>query len=123
MPASHLKKPNSKLFMRHDQSGTEVRVLENPHLPHSHYLGLKRQWSHNHRRIIQMVLDGLPPELSNIVPLFYHKLLCEDKYAPGEGSKWKHVSARFPDLYKALLAEPDEAVPSSIFRTAVHLAG
>ena len=47
----------------------------------------------------------------------------EDKYAPGEGSKWKHVSARFPTLYKALLAEPDEAVRSSMFRTAVHLAG
>ena len=50
-------------------------------------------------------------------------LLSEDKYAPGEGSKWKHVSARFLALYKALLAELDEDVRSSMFRTAVHLAG
>ena len=50
-------------------------------------------------------------------------LFSEDKYAPGETSRWKHVSARFPALYKALLAEPDEAVRSSMFKTAVHLAG
>ena len=51
------------------------------------------------------------------------ELLSEDKYAPGEGSKWKHVSACFPDLYKALLVEPDVAVHCSMLRTAVHLAG
>ena len=50
-------------------------------------------------------------------------LLGEDKYAPGETSRWKHVSARFPALYKALLAEPDEAVLGFMFKTAVHLAG
>ena len=50
-------------------------------------------------------------------------VLSGDKYAPGEISRWKHVSARFPALYKALLAESDEAVRSSMFRTAVHLAG
>ena len=49
-------------------------------------------------------------------------VLSEDKYALGEGSKWKHMIARFPALYKALLAEPDEAVRSSMFKTAVHLA-
>ena len=32
MTASHLKKPDSKLLMRHDQSGTEVRILDNRHL-------------------------------------------------------------------------------------------
>ena len=41
----------------------------------------------------------------------------EDKYAPGEGSKLKHLSARFPALYKAILAEPDVAVRSSKLRT------
>ena len=50
-------------------------------------------------------------------------MLSEDKYAPGETSRWKHVSARFPALYKAPLAEPDEAVRSSMFKTAVNLAG
>ena len=50
-------------------------------------------------------------------------VLSEDKYAPGEGSKWKHVSARFPALYKVLLAEPDEVVRSCMLRTTVHLAG
>ena len=49
-------------------------------------------------------------------------VLREDKHAPGEGSKWKYVSARFPSLYKALLEELDETVRSSMFRTAVHLA-
>ena len=50
-------------------------------------------------------------------------ILSEDKYAPAEASRWKHASARFPALYKALLAEPDEAVRSSMFKTAVNLAG
>ena len=36
MTASCLKKPDSKLLMRHDQSGTEVRILDNPHLLCSH---------------------------------------------------------------------------------------
>ena len=50
-------------------------------------------------------------------------VLEEDKYAPVSGSKWKHVSARFPTLYKALLAELNVAVSSSMLKTAVHLAG
>ena len=50
-------------------------------------------------------------------------VLREIKYAPGETSRWKHVSARFPALYKALLAEPDETVRSSMFKTAVSVAG
>ena len=32
----------------------------------------------------------------------HRKLLGEDKYAPGEGSKWKHVSARFPSLHNQM---------------------
>ena len=51
------------------------------------------------------------------------ELLSEDKYAPGETSRWKHVSARFPALYKALLDEPDETVRRSMFKTAVSRAG
>ena len=50
-------------------------------------------------------------------------VLSEDKYAPGEGSKWKHVSARFPALYKALLAEPDAAACSAMWRSAVCASG
>ena len=50
-------------------------------------------------------------------------MLIEDEYAPGETSRWKDVSARFPALYKALLAEPDETVRSSMFKTAVSVAG
>ena len=37
------------------------------------------------------------------------KLLEVDKYAPDKSSKWRHVNARFPDLYKALLVDPDAA--------------
>ena len=58
-----------------------------------------------------------------VVGRCWRHLLSEDKYAPGESSRWKHVSARFLDLYKAILAEPDEAVRSSMFKTAVNLAG
>ena len=50
-------------------------------------------------------------------------MLSEDKYAPGEGPKWKHVRARFPALYKALLDEPDEIVRSSMFKTTESRAG
>ena len=50
-------------------------------------------------------------------------LLSEDKYAPGETSRWKHVSARYPALYKDLLDEPDQTVRRSMYRTAVRKAG
>ena len=49
-------------------------------------------------------------------------VLSEDKYAPGETSRWKHVSALFPALYKALPDEPDETVRRSMFKTAVSRA-
>ena len=49
--------------------------------------------------------------------------LSEDKYAPGETSRWKHMSTRFPALYKALLDEPDETVRMSVFKNAVSRAG
>ena len=50
-------------------------------------------------------------------------LLEEDKYAPGSGSRWKHVSARFPTLYKALLAEPNKATCSAMLRSALRASG
>ena len=46
-------------------------------------------------------------------------MLSEDKYAPGDTSRWKHVSARFPALYQALLDEPDKAVRKSMYGVAV----
>ena len=70
MSAFHLKKPDSELLMRHYQSGTEVWVLENTHLPHLHYLAYKRCWSHNHRRMIQWLMDGTPPQLKEMVSLY-----------------------------------------------------
>ena len=36
-------------------------------------------------------------------------LLGEDKYGPIEGAMWTRVNARFPNLYNALLEEPDRA--------------
>ena len=46
-----------------------------------------------------------------------------DKYAPDESPKWKRVNARFPDLYKALLAKPDAATRGARLRQAVSAAG
>ena len=50
-------------------------------------------------------------------------LLKEDKYTPGDTSRWKHVSARYPTLYQALLDEPDQAVRKSMYGIAVKRAG
>ena len=50
-------------------------------------------------------------------------MLREDKYAPGDTSRWKHVSARFPAFYQALLDEPDKAVRKSMYGIAVKRAG
>ena len=47
----------------------------------------------------------------------------EDKYGPVEGAKWKRVNARFPALYKALLAEPDKATRVARLKQAVSEAG
>ena len=46
-----------------------------------------------------------------------------DKYGPVESAKWKRVNARFPALYKALLAEPDKATRGAWLRRAVSKAG
>ena len=50
-------------------------------------------------------------------------LLEVDKYAPDNSPKWKRVNARFPALYKALLAEPDAATRGARLRQAVSEAG
>ena len=50
-------------------------------------------------------------------------LLEEDKYGPNEDAKWKHVNARFPALYKALLAEPDKATRVARLKLAGSEAG
>ena len=50
-------------------------------------------------------------------------LLEVEKYGPAENAKWKRVNARFPALYKALLAEPDKATRVSWLRRAVSEAG
>ena len=47
-------------------------------------------------------------------------MLEEEKYSPVSGSKWKHVSVRFPALYEALLTEPDAAARSATWRSAVR---
>ena len=50
-------------------------------------------------------------------------LLEEDKYGPVEGAMWKRVNARFPNLYKALLEEPDKATRGAWLKRAVSEAG
>ena len=50
-------------------------------------------------------------------------VLEEDKYGPVESAKWKRVNARFPALYKALLAEPDKATRGAWLKRAVSEAG
>ena len=67
MPASHFKKPNSELLMRHNQLGTEVRFLQDPHLPHVHYLAMKRVWGHNHRQILRWLSEAVHPKLKGMV--------------------------------------------------------
>ena len=50
-------------------------------------------------------------------------LLEVDKYAPDEISKWRHVNARFPALYKALLVELYAATRGARLRQAVSAVG
>ena len=52
----------------------------------------------------------------NYVTFFSEK----DKCSPGVGPQWKHGSARFPALYKALLEEPDPTVRRAISRSALQ---
>ena len=50
-------------------------------------------------------------------------LLEVEKYAPYESPKWRRLNARFPDLYKALLADPNVATRGDRLRQAVSAAG
>ena len=62
--------------------------------------------------------------LSRVKPTAKRRsVLADNKYAPGSESKWKHVSARFPALFKALLAETDAATRSAMLRSAVRASG
>ena len=52
--------------------------------------------------------DQSKPIFPRVRPTAKRRSVLEEvKCAPGSGSRWKHVSARFPALYKALLVEPD----------------
>ena len=50
-------------------------------------------------------------------------VLKVDKYTPDESPKWRRVNARFPDLYKSLLAKPDSATRGARLRQALSAAG
>ena len=65
----------------------------------------------------RLILPGVKPKAKR------RSVLSEDKYTPGDTSRWKHVSARFPALYRDLLDEPDKAVRKSMYRVAVKRAG
>ena len=66
---------------------------------------------------VKSILPGVKPTAKR------RSVLSEDKYAPGETSRWKHVSTRFPTLSKALLDEPDQTVCRSMYHTTVRRAG
>ena len=54
---------------------------------------------------------------------YYEFMLEVEKYAPDKSPEWKVVNARFPDLYKALLAAPYAATRGARLRQAVSAAG
>ena len=43
------------------------------------------------------------------------------KYSPRAGHPWKHRSAHFPSLYKALLAGPDQAARRAILKSGLQV--
>ena len=49
-------------------------------------------------------------------------MLEVEKYAPDESPKWKRVNARFPALYKTLLAKTDAATRGARLRQVVSAA-
>ena len=64
---------------------------------------------------------SIPPNAKQVAKR--RSVLEEDKYSPVQGAKWKCVNTRFPDLYKALLAEPDKATRVARLKQAVSEAG
>ena len=66
---------------------------------------------------VKSILPGVKPTEKR------RSVLNEDKYAPGDTSRWKHASARYPALSQAFLDEPDKAVRKSMYGVAVKRAG
>ena len=64
---------------------------------------------------------SIPPQAKQTAKR--RSVLEVEKYGPDESSRWKRVNARFPALYKALLAEPDKTTRLARLRQAVRLAG
>ena len=60
---------------------------------------------------------SIPPSAKQVAKR--RNVLGEDKYGPVEGAKWKRVNARFPNLYKALLEEPDKATRGAWLKRAI----
>ena len=62
-PKIYYLKPNSKLLIRHDESGTEVRTPKNPHLASVHYYALKQAYAHNIRLAVGLLQKNLKEEI------------------------------------------------------------
>ena len=73
-PKIYYLKPNSELLMRHDESGTEVCTLENPHLASAHYCALKRAYAHNMRLGVGLLRKNLKEEILPMCPLIWAEL-------------------------------------------------
>ena len=65
--------------------------------------------------------NSIPPQALQAAKR--RSVLEVDKYGPDESSRWKRVNARFPNLYKALLDEPDRATRVARLKQAVGLTG
>ena len=66
---------------------------------------------------VKSILPGVKPTEKR------RSVLSEDKYAPGNTSRWKHVSARYSALYQALLDELDQVVRKSMYGITVRKPG
>ena len=61
---------------------------------------------------------SVPPNVKHVVKR--RSVLEGDKYGPNGGELWKCVNARFPALYKALIAEPDKDTRVARLKRAVN---
>ena len=66
---------------------------------------------------VKLISPGVKPRAKR------RSVLSEDKFAPGDTSRWKHVSAHYTALYQALLDELDQTVRRSMYGIAVKRAG
>ena len=64
---------------------------------------------------------SVPPKTKQMAKR--RSVLEGDKYGPDGGDLWKRVNARFPALYKALIAEPDKATRVARLKRAVSEVG